>query len=401
MVERFETAFSSFQLGKLKLKNRIVMAPLTRQSAEADGTPTDEMAAYYARRARGGVAMIISEGTYQNDELGCKAYLSQPGCANDKHVAGWRKTVDAVHDQNVPILLQLMHGGRVTDPRCLFEGEQAITASDTQSPGWVLYTDTDDEKHDRGLSGDWPQVTFPPARAASEDEIERIAEGFAEGAARAIEAGFDGVELHGANGYLYYQFIDTKQNKRTDRYGGSPENNVRAAILACQKVRDAIGPDKIITLRLSQDGVDDFTGAWDGGVDYARAIGEALRDAPIDALHWSSFDWSDNRDPNSDAPMPQVLKEASGLAMIANGGIAEGEHVEHVVTSGAADLCAVGRPLFAHPDWPYIVRAGEPYNWTEFDRKYVVKPSYDYGCGYPLNLTAPDWDPDFSKRRPK
>ena len=166
-------------------------------------------------------------------------------------------------------------------------------------------------------------------------------------------------------------------------------------------MRDAIGPDKIITLRLSQDGVDDFTGAWEGGVDYAKAIGEALRDAPIDALHWSSFDWSDNKDPNSDTPMPQVLKEASGLPMIANGGIAEGEHAEHVVASEAADLCAVGRPLFAHPDWPYIVRAGETYNWTEFDRKYVVKPSYDYACGYPLNLTAPNWDPDFSKRRPK
>ena len=400
MSEQFETTFSSFQLGKLKLKNRIVMAPLTRQSAEADGTPTDEMAAYYARRARGGVSMVISEGTYQNDELGCKAYLSQPGCANDKHVAGWRKTVDAVHALNVPIILQLMHGGRVTDPRCLFEGEQTVTASDTQSSGWVLYTDSDDEKHDRGLSGEWPKVTFPPARAASEAEIERIAEGFAEGAARGVEAGFDGVEIHGANGYLYYQFIDQKQNTRTDKYGGSPENNVRAAILACQKTRDAIGPDKIITLRLSQDGVDDFAGAWDGGVDYAEAIGKALRDAPIDALHWSSFDWLDNRDPNSDTPMPQVIKETSGLPMITNGGIAEGEHAEHAITSGAADLCAVGRPLFAHPDWPYIVRAGEPYNWTEFDRKYVVKPSYDYACGYPLDLAVPDWDPDFSKGRP-
>ena len=400
MSEKFETTFSSFQLGKLKLKNRIVMAPLTRQSAEADGTPTDEMAAYYARRARGGVSMVISEGTYQNDELGCKAYLSQPGCANDKHVAGWRKTVDAVHALNVPIILQLMHGGRVTDPRCLFEGEQTVTASDTQSSGWVLYTDSDDEKHDRGLTGEWPKVTFPPARAASEAEIERIAEGFAKGAARGVEAGFDGVEIHGANGYLYYQFIDQKQNTRTDKYGGSPENNVRAAILACQKTRDAIGPDKIITLRLSQDGVDDFAGTWDGGVDYAEAIGKALRDAPIDALHWSSFDWLDNRDPNSDTPMPQVIKEASGLPMITNGGIAEGEHAEHAITSGAADLCAVGRPLFAHPDWPYIVRAGEPYNWTEFDRKYVVKPSYDYARGYPLDLAVPDWDPDFSKRRP-
>ncbi|MCZ6604725.1 MAG: NADH:flavin oxidoreductase [Alphaproteobacteria bacterium] len=401
MTEQFDAVFSPFQLGKFTLKNRIVMAPLTRQSAEEDGTPTDEMAAYWARRARGGVSMIITEGTYENDELGCKAYLSQPGCANDKHVAGWKKTVDAVHALGVPIILQLMHGGRVTDPRCLFEGEQPVTASDSQSPGAVLYTDADDEKNDRGVTGDWPLVTFPPARAATEAEIERIAEGFAEGSLRGMEAGFDGVELHGANGYLYYQFIDTKQNKRTDQYGGSPENNVRAAKLACQKVRDAIGPDKIITLRLSQDGVDDFGGAWEGGVEYAKAIGEALADAPIDALHWASFDWTENKDPNADTPMPQVLKEASGLPMIVNGGISEGAHAEHAVTSGAADLCAVGRPMFAHPDWPHIIRSGEPYNWIEFDRKYVVKPSYDYSFGYPLDRLVPDWDPDFSKRRAK
>ncbi len=401
MTLPFDTTFSPFQLGRYTLKNRIVMAPLTRQTASADGTPTDEMAAYYARRARGGVGMIITEGTYQNDELGCKAYLSQPGCANDKHVAAWKKSVDAVHALGVPIILQLMHGGWVSDPRCLYEGEQPVTASDGQSSGWVLYTDTDAEKHDRGLSGDWPKVTFPPARAATETEIERLAEGFAEGAVRGMEAGFDGVEIHGANGYLYYQFIDPKLNKRTDQYGGSPDNNVRAAVLACQKVRDAIGPDKLITLRLSQDGVDDFAGAWVGGVEYARAVGAALADAPIDALHWSSFDWTDNRDSASDIPMPTVLREASGLPMITNGGIAEGDHAEAALTSGAADLCAVGRPLFAQPDWPYIIRAGVPYDWAEFDRKYVVKPSYDYGLGYPFDLSVPDWDPDFSKRRSK
>lgn len=401
MAVSLENTFSPFQLGRFTIKNRIVMAPLTRQSAAEDGTPTDEMAAYYARRARGGVGMIITEGTYQNDELSCKAYLSQPGCANDKHVEAWKKTVDAVHAHGVPIILQLMHGGWVSDPRCLYEGEQPITSSDGQSSGWVLYTDTDAEKHDRGLSGDWPKVTFPPARAATEAEIERIAEGFAEGAARAMEAGFDGVEVHGANGYLYYQFIDPKLNKRTDQYGGSPVNNVRAARLACQKVRDAIGPDKLILLRLSQDGVDDFTGAWQGGVEYGRAVGEALADAPIDALHWASFDWTDNRDPKSDDPMPKVLRDASGLPMITNGGIAEGAHAEKALATGAADLCAVGRPLFAHPDWPYIIRAGEPYDWVEFDRKYVVKPSYDYAQGYPLDLLVPDWDPDFSKRRPR
>jgi N-ethylmaleimide reductase len=399
MGDGLEKTFSEFRLGAYTLKNRIAMAPLTRQSAHDDGTPTDEMAAYYARRARGGVGLIISEGTFQNDELGCVAYLSQPGIANRKHIDGWRKTTDAVHKLGVPIICQLMHGGRVSDPRCLHEGEQSVSASAGQSGGAVLYSDTDEEKHNRLIQGDWPKVTFPPCRELTEAEIERIADGFAEGALRAIEAGFDGVEVHGANGYLLYQFIHPTTNKRTDKYGGSAENNVRAAKLACQRVREAIGPDKIITLRLSQDGVDDFTGAWAGGVDYARQVGEALADVAADALHWASFDWTDNRDPNSDTPIPEVLRKASGKPMITNGGIQEGKDAERVLETGAGDMCAIGRPIFAQPDWPYIIRAGEPYNWAPFNRKYVIKPSYDYELGYPLNLEPMRWDPDLSARR--
>jgi N-ethylmaleimide reductase len=399
MTVALDSVFSEAGLGRFTLRNRIVMAPLTRQAADADGTPTDEMAAYYARRARGGVGLVITEGTFQNDELNCAAYLSQPGIANAKHIAGWRKVVDAVHAQNVPIILQLMHGGRVCDPRCLHQGTQPVTASDTHSSGWVLYTDTDEEMHNRGLTGEWPKVTFPPARALTIEEISRIADGFAEGAARAVEAGFDGVEIHGANGYLLYQFIHPTTNHRNDEYGGTPENNVRFAKLACKRVREAIGPDKIITLRLSQDGVDDFAGAWPGGVDYARALGRALSDVDADALHWSSFNWKDNRAADDATPMPQVLREASGKTMIVNGGIAEGSHAGEVVASGAGEFVAVGRPLFAHPDWPHIIRSGEAYPWTPFDRKYVIKPSYDYSRGYPLDLRRSDWNPDITLRR--
>lgn len=395
----FPKTFSKFELGPLTLKNRLVMAPLTRQNAEFDGTPTDEMAAYYARRAVGGVGMIITEGTFPTDELSCVAYLSQPGIVTQKHVERWRRVTEAVHAHDVPILLQLMHGGRVCDPRCLHEGQDPVTASAGQSEGWVLYTDTDDEKHDRGLTGDWPKVTFPPARELTEAEIERIAEGHAEGARRAVEAGFDGVEIHGANGYLYYQFIHPKTNQRSDAYGGSAENNVRAAKLACERVRAAIGPDKIITLRLSQDGVDDFGGAWPGGVEYARELGAALADCAADALHWSSFDWKDNRDPNSDVPMATAIGEASGKPMIVNGGIADGAGAEAVFDSGAGALCAVGRPLFAHPDWPHIIRSGEAFDWLPFDRKYVISALVDYRHVYPADLLVPDWDPDTSKRR--
>lgn len=391
MTEALPHLFSPFQLAGQTLRNRIAMAPLTRQVAEPDGTPTDEMAAYYARRARGGYGLIITEGTYEDDSPGCRAYLSQPGIANAKHVAAWKKVADAMHANGAQAILQLMHGGRVVDPHCLPPGQQAVSASDTQSPGWVLYSDTDYEKDIRGIKGPWPKVTFGPARSLTVAEIHQIADGFAEGAARAIEAGFDGVEIHGANGYLLYQFIHTSTNFRTDEFGGSAANRVRFARLVCEKVRAAIGPDKIITLRLSQDGVDDFGGAWAGGVATAREIGEALRGVEIDALHWSSFGYADNRDPNSDVPMPTALREASGLPMITNGGIAQGPDAEAAIVNGAADLVAIGRPVFANPDWPQMVRSGHTVDLVPFDRKYVIKPALDYSYAYPADYAAPAW----------
>ncbi|MBI1169829.1 NADH:flavin oxidoreductase [bacterium] len=390
MAEAFPTLLSPVKLGPLTLRNRIAMAPLTRQMAHADGTPTHEMAAYYGRRARGGLGLVITEGTYEQDTFQSRAYLSQPGIANATHVEGWKQVCDAVHARGAQIIIQLMHGGRVSDPRCL-NGQPGVSASATQSPGWTLYTDTDYEKQIRNIAGPWPKVTFPPARALTVAELHAVADGFAEGARRAVEAGADGVEVHGANGYLLWQFITPKTNLRTDEFGGSPENNLRFPRLVGEKVRAAIGPDKLIVLRLSQDGVDDFVGAWPGGVDYARAVGAALKGSAYDALHWASFNWKDNRDPNSDRPMAAVLREASGLPMICNGGIADGPAAEEALTCGAADVVAVGRPIFAHPDWPYIVRSGQPYDWLPFDRKYVIQPPLDFGLHYPMGLEDPEW----------
>ena len=389
MAEAFPTLFSPIKLGPLTLRNRIAMAPLTRQMAEADGTPTDEMAAYYARRARGGLGLIITEGTYENDGVQSRAYLSQPGIATKQHQAGWARVFDAVHQHDCKIIVQLMHAGRVADPRVL-GGKPPVSASATQSGGWTLYTDSDDEKNIRGISGPWPKVTFGPARELTVADIHQIADGFAAGAKRAVDAGADGVEVHGANGYLLWQFITPKTNLRTDDFGGSPENNIRFAKLVGDKVRAAIGPDKLIVLRLSQDGVDDFVGAWPG-TSYAKAIGEALKGSSYDALHWSSFNYLDNRQTDDATPMSTVLRKASGLPVITNGGIAEGAQAEDVLTKGAGDMVAIGRPIFAQPDWPYIVRSGAAYNWAEFDRKYVVRPPIDYAIAYPMALTDPKW----------
>ena len=157
------TLFEEGKVGNISLRNRVVMAPLTRQCADDDGTPNAEMLAYYSRRARGGVGLIITEGTYPADNLGAIGYLNQPGIANDKHQEGWKKIVEACHEHGAKIILQLMHAGRVADPRTLLENESPVSASNTQSDGWVLYTDNDDELHDRGLEGEWPQVNFSPA----------------------------------------------------------------------------------------------------------------------------------------------------------------------------------------------------------------------------------------------
>ena len=390
MTEVFATLFSAIKLGPLTLRNRIAMAPLTRQMADADGTPNEEMAAYYARRARGGLGLIITEGTYEQDGFQSRAYLSQPGITNDRHQAGWAKVFDAVHAHGAKIIVQLMHGGRVCDPRVL-NGQPGVSASATQSQGWSLYTDSDYEKTIRNIDGPWEKVTFPPARALTVEEIHAVADGFAAGAKRAVDAGADGVEIHGANGYLLWQFITPKTNLRSDAFGGSPENNIRFATLVGEKVRAAIGPDKLLTLRLSQDGVDDFVGAWPGGVIYAEAIGKALKGSAYDALHWSSFNYLDNRDPNDITPMPTVLRRASGLPVITNGGIADGPSAEAALTSGATDVVAVGRPILAHPDWAYIVRSGVDYPWLDFDRKYVIQPPLDFGLAYPTGLVDPYW----------
>ena len=392
MTEALPHLFSPITLAGQTIRNRTVMAPLTRQMAEPDGTPTAEMAGYYARRARGGFGLIITEGTYETDDRhGCKAYLAQPGIANAKHVAAWKKVADAIHANGAKAIIQLMHGGRVSDPRALPKGVTPGSASAGQSQGWVLYTDNDEEKHLRGITGAWPKVTFGPCRELTVAEIEEIADGFADGARRAVEAGFDGVEIHGANGYLLYQFIHTSTNHRTDQYGGSAENRVRFARLVIDKVRAAIGKDKIITLRLSQNGVDDFGGTWAGGVATAREIGVALKGAPVDALHWASFAWRHTGDPSSDVPMPKALAESSGLPVIVNGGIDQGAEAEEALASGAGAMVGVGRPVFANPDWPQMVRSGQPVDLVPFSRHYVIKPPIDWSHDYPADYKAPDW----------
>ena len=220
------TAFDPYDLGGIRLSNRIVMAPMTRSRAHGPGaTATDLMATYYAQRASAG--LIVAEGT-QPSAVG-QGYPETPGIHTAEQVAAWRKVTDAVHARSGVIFLQLMHTGRV--------GHPDLTGLDPVGPSAVaakgqIYTH------------EGPKDFVAPQQLTETGIAETIAD-FSAAARRAIEAGFDGVELHGANGYLIHQFLAPNANQRADRWGGSPSGRIRFAVEVAKAVAAAIGADKV------------------------------------------------------------------------------------------------------------------------------------------------------------
>ena len=217
------TLFAPLALGPITLANRLIMAPMTRSRADADGVPTDLMATYYAQRASAG--LIISEAIYVSP--GAKGYSRTPGLHSAAQVAGWRKVTDAVHEKGGRIFAQLFHTGRVAVPPLLPEGVQPVAPSAIAING-KNYTD-------------FGPIDYVTPRALELDEIPAIAAEFGAAARNAIEAGFDGVELHAASGYLVHQFLDSSINHRTDAYGGSVANRVRFALEAIDAIIGAVG----------------------------------------------------------------------------------------------------------------------------------------------------------------
>lgn len=231
------TLFDRYQLGALTLPNRVVMAPMSRVRGTADGFATPSMATYFAQRATAG--LLISDGIAPN-----RVGTSNPNAAGlrtDEEAASWRQVTDAVHANGGRIFAQLMHGGRVG--HVAVSGLQPVAPSAVAAAGSVF-------------TPDGPQP-MPVPRALETDEVAEQARSYADAAVRAIDAGFDGVELHGANGYLIGQFLSTNANLRTDRYGGSVANRIRFAVEATEMTADAIGADRT-GIRLSPG-----AGLWD------------------------------------------------------------------------------------------------------------------------------------------
>ncbi|MCU8392487.1 alkene reductase [Vibrio vulnificus] len=325
--------FEPTQLKHLDLQNRVVMAPMTRARTSQPGNiPNAMMATYYKQRASAG--LIISEATQISDDS--QGYSFTPGVYTDEQVAGWKSVTQAVKSLGAAMFCQLWHVGRVSHP-VFQKGEQPIAPSalaPVETKVWIA-----DEQ------GNGNMVDCVEPRAMSQDDIDRVVSDFAYAAKRAIEAGFDGVEIHGGNGYLIDQFLRTNSNHRADQYGGSRENRIRFLLQVVDAVSQAIGADKV-GVRLAP-----FITFKDMNCpDIVPTILEAskqLQARDIAYLHLSEADWEDA--PEIPESFRIELREYFTNAIIVAGSYTQAR-ADEVLKKGYADLVAFGRPFVSNPD---------------------------------------------------
>ena len=334
--------FSRTTLGSLSLQNHLVMSPMTRNRATGN-VPNELMVEYYAQRASAG--LIITEGTSPSPNgLG---YPRIPGIFSPEQVAGWKRITNAVHNKEAKIFAQFMHCGRIAHPLNLPSGARALGPSAIAAAG-EMYTDAEGMK---------PNAT---PEAMTESDIRTAIEEFAQAARNAMEAGFDGIELHGANGYLLEQFIRPNSNQRTDRYGGNMENRARFVLEVTEAAVTAIGKNRV-GIRLSPYGVfNDMPLYDDMEADYTYLARELNARG---LLYVHLVDHSSMGAPKVPDSIKQTFRDTFKGALILSGGY-DAARAEADLAARKADLIAIGKPFLANPDlverWQQGAAANEP-----------------------------------------
>ena len=335
------TFFDPIRVGDLELPNRIIMAPLTRSRAVGgDRVPNALMAQYYVQRASAG--LILSEATAVTPQG--VGYADTPGIWSDAQVAGWKMVTDAVHDAGGRIFLQLWHVGRISDPVFL-DGQAPVAPSAIAAAGHVSLVR--------------PKRDYPTPRALATDEIPGIVAAFRKGAENAKLAGFDGVEIHGANGYLLDQFLQDKTNKRTDIYGGSLENRARLLLEVTDACIEVWGASRVGMHLAPRGDAHDM-----GDSNAAETFGYVATELGKRGIAFICA----REALGADRLGPQ-LKKAFGGVYIANEKMTR-ESAEQVVASGEADAVAFGQLFIANPDLPKRLKLNAPLNVPQPETYY-------------------------------
>jgi 2,4-dienoyl-CoA reductase-like NADH-dependent reductase (Old Yellow Enzyme family) len=372
--EVYTTLFSNIKLGNAMLKNRVGLAPMTRTSATEEGLATEDMAKYYANFANGGFSLIITEGTY-TDEAYSQGYFNQPGIATKTQADAWEKVVNAVHDKGGKIILQLMHAG------ALSQGNRF--KDDTIAPSVVK-----PKGEQLGFYGG--QGEFSTPLEMTDEDIAQVINGFITSAKNAKEAGFDGLEIHGANGYILDQFLTDYTNNRNDKYGGSLENRIRLLLEVVEAVREAVGNSFTVGIRISQGKVNDAEHKWSGGVSDAEFIFNKLGEAGVDYIHVTEGQATAPAFENSEYTLVELAKKYGKTVAIGNGSLEQPEVAESLLKSEKADLITLGKGALANQDWSNKVAKGKELKAFDFQKfllpqatlkDFEVKPKIELGVG--------------------
>jgi 2,4-dienoyl-CoA reductase-like NADH-dependent reductase (Old Yellow Enzyme family) len=339
-----DSLFHALKAGAFHLPNRVVMAPLTRCRASAGRVPNAMMAEYYAQRA--GFGMILSEATAVSP-MGV-GYPDTPGIWTDEQVEGWKLVTHAVHEAGGQILLQLWHVGRISDPLYL-NGELPVSASAVRPAGHVSLVR--------------PIKEFVTPRALGIDEIPAVIEAYRKGAENAKAAGFDGVEIHGANGYLIDQFLQDSTNKRTDEYGGPIENRARFMMEVTDAVISVWGADHV-GMHIAPRG---------DAHDMEDSDPEALFTYVATELGKRNIAFICARESHDKPALGPALKKAFGGVFIANESFTA-ESARQAISSGQADAVAFGKAAIANPDLVERIRLNAPLNPPDAETFYVQGP---------------------------
>lgn len=353
MTQLKTSFFDQIQLASHRLRNRFIVAPMTRNSATRQGVPTDEMGDYYENFAAGGFAAIITEGVY-TDSLASICNLNQPGIVTPQQVEGWQRITRRVKQHNAIFICQLMHAGALS---------QALTQ--TLAPSAIKPLGSQLTSSD-GIG------EFPTPQAMTLQDIRLVIDGYTNAAQNAVEAGFDGIEIHGANGYLLDQFITSYTNSRTDQYGGSVENRFRIIAEIVAAIRSAVPADFMVGLRLSEGKVNNLAYRWEEGADMAKSLFYEVRKAAPDYLHMAAEGggWKRECLYADGSSSTSIAKQMLACPVIANGGLHDLDLANHLLAEKHGDLLAIGRYAIANPDFPNKIAKGEAL--TKFDKRMIT-----------------------------
>jgi len=337
----YPTLFVPGSIAKQAFRNRIILAPMTRISATENGMPTETLRKYYTSFAKGGFGALISEGLYI-DQTWSQTYVNQPGIASDAQAEGWKQIVHDVQQNNTLFIAQLMHAGALS--------QKNIWRSETIAPSAV-------RPLGEQLGFYHGEGEYPLPTEMTEQQILDVIDSFADSAERAVSvAGFNGVEIHAANGYLLDQFLTDYSNQRNDRWGGDLTGRLTLTLEVIKAVKKRLGDKAILGVRISQGKVNDFQHKWKEGEAGAKQLFSLIAEAGVDYIHITEYKAWESAFSDNTLSLAEIARQAApDTTLIINGGLDNGELAEQVLEKGA-DFVAIGKAALANHDWPERVK---------------------------------------------